>query len=243
MAISNVMNKKVLKLYKELGETPLACLERFRAEHPEYVDEKMTYAGRLDPMAEGLLIALVGEECKKKDEYLGLDKEYIFEVLFGIESDTYDILGIPKVLDGNHSTILTNCRIDFEKFIGKRIQEYPPYSSRTFQMARDGIDFEPMTKEVEIYSLEQLEEREITKEKLLAEVLERIDLVKGDFRQEEIKNAWQEVLNTRQDLVEFHIAKFKINCSSGTYVRSLANQMGGIAYSIKRTKVGGYLLE
>lgn len=223
--------EKVLKLYKELGETPLACLERFRSANAEYAGEKMTYAGRLDPMAEGLLIALVGEECKKKDEYLGLDKEYIFEVLFGIQSDTYDILGIPNV--GHRVS-----NISIEDFIGKRIQEYPPYSSRTFQMARDGIDFEPLTKEVEIYKLEQLEEREISARQGLAEILEKIDLVTGDFRQEEIKGAWLGI-----DLSEnLHIAKFKINCSSGTYVRSLANEMGGLAYSIKRTRVGNWNL-
>lgn len=224
--------EKVLKLYKELGETPLVCLGRFRSENAAYADEKMTYAGRLDPMAEGLLVALVGEECKKKDDYLGLDKEYIFEVLFGIQSDTYDILGIPKL---NVQHRVSNILKDFT---GKRIQEYPPYSSRTFQMARDGIDFEPMTKEVEIYSLEQIEEREISARQGLAEILQKINLVKGDFRQEEIKNAWQGI-----DLPEkLHIAKFKINCSSGTYVRSLANQMGGIAYSIKRTRVGEWNL-
>ncbi len=220
--------EKVLKLYKDLGETPLACLERFRAENLEYANEKMTYAGRLDPMAEGLLIALVGEECKKKDEYLGLDKEYVFEVLFGVQTDTYDILGIPNL------SLLSESR-KVKDFLGKRIQEYPPYSSRTFQMARDGVDFEPMTKEIEIYSLEQLEEREISARNFLAEVLAKIDLVKGDFRQEEIKNAWQGI-NLPENL---HVAKFKINCSSGTYVRSLCNELGGIAYSIKRTRVGG----
>ena len=232
--------EKVLKLYKNLGETPLECLERFRATNLEYASEKMTYAGRLDPMAEGLLIALVGEECKKKDEYLGLDKEYIFEVIFGIQSDTYDILGIPKLADNNQSLIRANRRIVTEDFIGKKIQEYPAYSSRTFQMARDGVDFEPMTKEVEIYNLEILEEREISARKFLAEIIEKIDLVQGDFRQEEIKNAWQEFI-VRQDLaIGFQIVKFKINCSSGTYVRSITNEMGGLAYSIHRTKVGKF---
>ena len=232
--------EKVLKLYKNLGETPLECLERFRATNLEYASEKMTYAGRLDPMAEGLLIALVGEECKKKDEYLGLDKEYIFEVIFGIQSDTYDILGIPKLADNNQSLIRANRRIVTEDFIGKKIQEYPAYSSRTFQMARDGVDFEPMTKEVDIYNLEILEEREISARKFLAEIIEKIDLVQGDFRQEEIKNAWQEFI-ARQDLaIGLQIVKFKINCSSGTYVRSIANEMAGLAYSIKRTKVGEY---
>lgn len=224
--------EKVLKLYKELGETPLACLERFRAAHPEYANEKMTYAGRLDPMAEGLLIALVGEECKQKDAYLGLDKEYIFEVFFGIQTDSYDILGIPKFSEKKV--------FDIKSFVGKKIQEYPPYSSRTFEMAREGIEFEAPTKEVEVYNLEMLEEREISARNFLAEISRRIALVKGDFRQEEILTAWDNVLEN--SLETFRIAKFKINCSSGTYVRSIANQMGGIAWSIKRTRVGEYFI-
>lgn len=222
--------ENILKLYKNLGETPLQCLERFRAENSEYEDVPMTYAGRLDPMAEGLLIVLTGEECKKKDDYLGLDKEYIFEVLLGFQTDTYDILGIPKIGEKKD--------FDIKSFIGKRIQEYPAYSSRTFQMARDGVDFEPPTKEIEVFDIEMLEEREIGREVLLSEILERIDLVHGDFRQEEIKSAWKNILENAPE--KFQIAKFKINCSSGTYVRSICHQMGGIAYSIKRTRVGGY---
>lgn len=224
--------QKVLKLYKNLGETPLACLERFRVEHPVYEGEKMTYAGRLDPMAEGLLIALVGEECKNKDEYLGLDKGYVFEVLLGIQSDTYDILGIPNFCKPK--------TFGLEKFIGKKFQEYPPYSSRTFQMARDGVDFEPPVKEVEIYNIEKLEEREILGEQILTEVLGKIDLVHGDFRQEEIKSAWKNILENSSD--KFRVLKIKVTCSSGTYVRSICNELGGLAYSIKRTRVGGYTL-
>lgn len=233
--------EKVLKLYKELGETPLACLERFRAANPEYANEKMTYAGRLDPMAEGLLIALVGEECKQKDAYLGLDKEYVFEVLFGIQTDSYDILGIPSLLFLRYRE-----KIAIQDFIGKKIQEYPPYSSRTFQKARDGEEFEAPTKEIEVYDLEQLEEREISASEALLEISRRIGLVKGDFRQEKILSAWNELLArhlAEQDLSMFRIAKFKINCSSGTYVRSIANQMGGIAWSIKRTRVGEWILD
>lgn len=223
--------EKVLKLYKNLGETPLECLERFRSENPEYANEKMTYAGRLDPMAEGLLIALVGEECKNKDVYLGLDKEYVFEVLFGFQSDTYDILGIPKI--GQRKDF------DLKNLLGKRIQEYPAYSSRTFEKARSGEEFEPPTKEVEIFDIEMLEEREVVKEKLLAEVLERIDLVHGDFRQDEIKESWKNILeNFPED--KFQIMKMKISCSSGTYVRSICNELDGLAYSIQRTRVGEY---
>src|SRR3989338_8981283 len=84
---------ELLQLYKNLGETPLECLHRFKAEHSEYIDTKMTYLGRLDPMAEGLLLVLAGN-TKDKEKYLSLDKTYEFEVLWGFESDTYDILGL-----------------------------------------------------------------------------------------------------------------------------------------------------
>ena len=113
------MAEKVLKLYKDLGETPLECVERFKSDNPEYKDLPMTYAVMLDPMAEGLLIVLVGEECKKKDEYLGLSKEYVFEVLFGFMTDTYDLLGLPKTSEIKDA--------NFDKFLGKRIQKYPVF--------------------------------------------------------------------------------------------------------------------
>ena len=90
------MINKNLYLQKKKGETPLACMERFRAENPEYFDIPMTYAGRLDPIATGDLLVLTGEECKKKDEYLGLDKEYEATVLLGFQTDSYDVLGIPS---------------------------------------------------------------------------------------------------------------------------------------------------
>ena len=56
-------------VHKRWGETPLEALERLRAEEGIAADVPMTYAGRLDPAAEGLLIILTGEECKNKDAY------------------------------------------------------------------------------------------------------------------------------------------------------------------------------
>ena len=50
----------IVQIYKNEGETPLECLERFRVEQPLYKDATLSYAGRLDPMAEGILLVLVG---------------------------------------------------------------------------------------------------------------------------------------------------------------------------------------
>ncbi len=249
--------QKILLLNKKEGETPLEALENFRKKNEEYKDVKMTYAGRLDPMASGLLLVLAGEETKNKEKYLDLDKEYEFEVLFGVATDTYDILG--KVL---YSKILTNIRMkELEKeiktnlkfFTGKFMQKYPMYSSKTvkgkqlFKYARAGADVEVPEREVFVKELKFLKLRKIGQKKLLANIKKRIKKVKGDFRQEEILKIWRNNLTVKHRVFNtMLIASFKIKCSSGTYVRSIANNLGqkisipALAFSIKRTKIGDF---
>ena len=83
--------QKIIVLNKKEGETPLEALSNFRAKHKKYKDVKMTYAGRLDPMASGLILILAGEETKNKEKYLTLDKEYSFEVLPCVSSTGHKI--------------------------------------------------------------------------------------------------------------------------------------------------------
>ena len=88
------LQEGVYFMYKKSGETLAVFLERAREELGLGKGVPVTYAGRLDPMAEGEMIVLVGEACKKKDEFLGRDKSYRVEILLGIETDTLDMLGI-----------------------------------------------------------------------------------------------------------------------------------------------------
>ncbi len=242
---------EVLNLYKEEGETPLERIERFKRTHSEYKDISMTYAGRLDPMAEGVLLVLAGNAVHEKEKYLGLKKEYEVEVLFGFETDTYDILGkLTRFVQGQ-TLDKTAIHESLQGYIGKFTQEYPPFSSRTidgeplFVKARNGSLPEEMPKrEVEIHSLEMGEMRVIKAQDLLQNISERISKVKGDFRQQEILKMWQEGLQNSAN--EFQIVKIKIVCSSGTYMRSLAHSVGkklgvpALAFSIKRVKVGDF---
>ena len=91
-------------LDKSVGQTPLACLEEWRRAAGVAVSVPLTYAGRLDPMASGKLLILIGEECKQKDSYLNLDKVYNFSALLGIESDTHDVLGRLRWEEGGMRT-------------------------------------------------------------------------------------------------------------------------------------------
>jgi len=243
---------KIIELYKNLGETPLECIDRFRAENLDYKDENMTYLGRLDPMAEGLLLVLAGNTRDKK-KYLDLDKTYEFEVLWGFETDTYDILGkvtnhggLPKNLEHKMPSLL-------KKILAKKTQSYPSYSSRTvggkplFSWAREGRihEIEVPTRSIKIFNLEHKHTRLESKENLLKEIVAKISLVGGDFRQKEILDTWVRALGSHPEEKAL-VSSFVVDVSSGTYVRGLAHEMGQIlfcgalAYSIKRTRVGEY---
>jgi tRNA pseudouridine(55) synthase len=237
-------------ILKKMGETPLGALERFRVE--KKIDSKipMTYAGRLDPLVEGLMIVLVGDECKNKDEYTKLDKTYEFEILSGVSTDTYDLLGLV-------TNTKTNVKIKVEaidnylsKNEGLVVQKYPPYSSKTFegkqlhQHAKEG--FNPIIEhEVNLFDYKFLGERFINGEELLHTVLDRIDLVNGDFRQYDIKTKWREVLRKREK-EEFQITRWSVDVSSGFYIRQLVNDIGNFlnvpttTFYIKRTKIGDF---
>lgn len=240
------MIPKYVKIYKKIGETPLEALKRLSLEMPEIKGLPMTYAGRLDPMAEGELLVLLGEECKKKDEYLGLDKEYEFEMLFGFKTDTYDLLGVANKFDFNKKDVLDNLENEIMSRVGGFSQKYPPFSSKTvdgiplFQKTKNGEDYESPEKDVEIYKTEFLGFREIKGENLLSLIKEKIFLVTGDFRQEEIIKKWENILRGEEEKY-FLIAKARIHCSSGTYVRSLVNDLSfpATTFSISRTKIFG----
>jgi tRNA pseudouridine55 synthase len=238
----------VIYIYKNPGETPLEALDRLRVEKPEYKDERLSYAGRLDPMAEGVMLIMIGEENKEREKYLNMGKVYEFEVLFGFATDTFDLLGL--VTDYTKDNIELNreqVADALKNFKGIRSQIYPAYSSKTvagrplFEYARAGKldEIEMPTREVEIFDIELLDVRRINKMELAASLAEKIGKVKGDFRQQEILGKWGSVLVETNASV-FHIAKIRMHCSSGTYARSVASELGGglglpaLAYSIKR---------
>ncbi len=243
---------EILPLDKNLGETPLECLMRYKAEHPEYRDIKMTYLGRLDPMAEGLLLVLAGN-TREKAQYLAYDKTYDFEVLWGFKSDSYDILGLVEFGGSGPTKLETKMLSLLKKIQGIKSQTYPLFSSKMFRgnflQARENNieELEVAEKKIKIFSLAHVHTRLISGQEILAEVTQKINLVQGDFRQKEIIKTWQVTLRDRE-AEQFLVSKFTADVSSGTYIRALANEMGKIlntsalAYSIKRTRVGEFRL-
>ncbi|MBP6925904.1 MAG: hypothetical protein KBC22_02520 [Candidatus Pacebacteria bacterium] len=250
------MIQHVIPVYKFEGETPLSCIQRIQQSFPEYKTLPMTYAGRLDPMAEGMMILLVGEECKNKDAYLGLDKTYIIEVLLGVSTDTYDVLGILDDSDVTRAYDISEARISeiAQSFQGKQYQAYPAYSSKTvqgkplFTYAREEKlgEIEIPGHEIIIHEITLGGLEYVFLDTIIENALQRIDHVQGDFRQEAIKASWRQISSNKLSTVT--LVSLEVRASSGTYMRQLACDIGkklgipALALSIKRTRVGEYAL-
>lgn len=247
--------KNSYTIWKNLGETPLEALERLRAGEGIAADVPMTYAGRLDPAAEGLLPILVGEECKNKQAYSGQAKTYMAEILLGVSTDSYDLLGLPT--QGAVATLMTDeddvrpgIAEKIEQYLASKIgthsQQYPPYSSKTVDgkqlhtHAREGNDVELPEHEVTLHSYEDLSVEPISSEDILVRAGELVTLVKGDFRQDAILQAWADLKLPEK----LPLLVVTIKVGSGFYVRQLAEDIGkalgtkACLYSLIRTEIG-----
>lgn len=243
-------------LYKQIGETPLMCLDRLRNYDERFKAATLSYAGRLDPMAEGLLLVMVDEGNNEREKFLNLDKTYTCEILFDVATDTYDVLGkIRDFVNRDNTVTEAMVRSGLQQFVGTRKQQYPVYSSRPvsgkplFKWAREGKgrDVCPPEKEITIYGIAVDGFETITKEELHKRIFSKLVTVNGDFRQEEIGDEWNRYFSFIHK-EQYQVAKVTIRCSSGTYVRMIADQLGrnlgtcALALNIKRTHIGDFSL-
>ena len=223
----------------------------------------MAYAGRLDPMAEGLLLVLLGDECKVQEKYHNLDKEYEFEVLFGVSSDTADVLGLLELSKVSEVT-KNDIKMVIREMVGEVELPYPHFSSKTVQgkplhvwklEGRIG-EIQIPTKRSMIYKLELTEFKTTSAQEVFEYASEKIETIPkviqeskalgNDFRREHVRLCWQKFIDTNEPATTYYIAKFTCIASSGTYMRTLAEVIArelkttGLAYSINRTKIGIY---
>jgi len=244
----------IIVLSKKIGETPNEMINNYIKNYNKnntYQIKKGCTIGKLDPMASGVSICLFDNQCKNMKDYLDKEKIYEFKIIFGIQSDSDDTLGL--ITNGEEKDIdIETIQKEISNFIGKYKQKYHKYSS--ICVSNDNNERKPLwkwtkenklneinipEKEVNVKSLEFLELKKYNFNILKKIIIENISKVKGDFRQEQIINRWKEISHIKN----INVAKFKIHCSSGFYVRQLVNDLCnklgiyGTTYNINRTKI------
>ena len=248
----------IYKVYKKIGETSLQALERLRSRE-RLEKEKLTFAGRLDPMAEGLILILAGKERFKKDKFNAMDKEYEFELLLGIESDSADQLGIISNYRPKTKIDLQNLHTVLQEFQGGHKWRYPCFSSKTYKgkalfkwSIEEGCPKERPEYRAEIYDLRLISVKKIKAVDLQERVFKNLRLLGrssisesyNDFRKAEVKKSWERFFKELGMEQEFVLLRLSAKVSKSLYIRSLAERLGrklgtrGIALSIKRKSFG-----
>jgi tRNA pseudouridine(55) synthase len=218
-------------IYKKVGFSPFQVLKEIKPYINEEDRSKLTFVGRLDPMAEGNIHILWSGDAQEKNNITLQDKEYKIEVLLGIKTDTDDILGLIDSVDVE--------AVDFdikvlENFIGPFHYDYPKYSSPHIKKVLKGEDVESKKQDGEIYGIDFLGLENVSNANLNHKIFTKLNLcqMEGDFRLDEIKLGWESFFQKNKG--GFQVLSLNVKCKRGTYMRVLSRELGGLALSIIR---------
>ena len=119
--------------------------------------KKIGHTGTLDPNASGVLVLCVNQALKLIELMDDYDKEYIAEVILGIETDTLDMDKNATIIKEQAANINKEQIISVvNSFKRKYLQEVPKYSAvkvngrKLYDYARSNIPVELPKKEVDI---------------------------------------------------------------------------------------------
>jgi tRNA pseudouridine55 synthase len=183
--------------------------------------QKVGHAGTLDPLATGILPIALGEATKTVPFTVDSTKAYTFTVRWGIETSTDDTEGEPTRTSDKRPD-LVEIEACLAQFRGA-IAQVPPQFSAVKIAGQRAYDLARDGEQV------SLEAREVLIERL------------------EIADDTEEV--ARPDATDAATTTFEAVCGKGTYVRSLARDIGralgcfGHITQLRRTAVGPFTLD
>ncbi|HCA21893.1 MAG TPA: tRNA pseudouridine(55) synthase, partial [Lachnospiraceae bacterium] len=202
------MYNGILNLYKEQGFTSFDAVAKLRGILHQ---KKIGHTGTLDPLAEGVLVMLLGSATKLSDILTSDHKEYEAEMKLGCTSDTDDITGNIVYKTGcseddhneataeseeesgrdTNAVVPTNEEIEVAvmSFVGSYDQLPPMYAAikvdgkKLYEYAREGKSVERTPRKVDIHEIKIME-------------------------------------------INYPYVRFYVKCSKGTYIRSLCRDIG-----------------
>ena len=181
---------------------------------------KVGHAGTLDPLATGLLLICTGKMTKNINTYQAQTKEYTGTITIGHTTPSFDLeTAFTKSFPISHIDEQLIHAVA-KTFLGD-IEQYPPVFSA---VKKDGKRLYEFARAGEAVSVEA---RKVN--------ISEFEILKIDMPSEADKGS----INV----------DFRVVCSKGTYIRSLANDFGKALDSgaylsvLRRTKIGDFTVE
>ena len=207
--------------------------------------DKITFSGRLDPMARGKLLVFKNENCKLAKSYHSNKKTYQFEIIIGIKTDTDDALGI--IEEYIISDIKDNNINDYKKKIVDYVnnlddnifeQRYHDFSSKVFFKNKNFVDKNKLNlvNKVQIYDKKIIGSDIYNYKYWIEDIITSINNIDNNnnssmnssmnsFRQDQIISQWNKILDNLEYDKNIYLVKLELTVSSGFYVRQFVNDM------------------
>ena len=241
----------LLNIYKPPGFTPYQCVKVIKERCA--LDIKIGYAGRLDPMASGVLLLMLGQTCKQRDHYQNFSKSYTFDVLLGVSTASLDPLSTEIEISQPEIEL---DQINLKDIAGEILRlesiSYPKYSSKAVDgiplhtLSRSGVEIEELPKkDINVTDFKILSVENVSLGESIQPLLSYIPNIEGHFNQKESVELWKDTIKSNEGS-SFTKLHCEISSSTGTYVRSVAQEIGrllgtdAIALNIHRTRVGSF---
>ncbi len=181
---------------------------------------KVGHGGTLDPLATGLLVVLIGKATKLCDQVMAGEKRYLADVDLSITSPTDDLEGPLTHIQVPAPPARDDVARAAASFIGEIQQRPPAYSAMKIGGERAyKLARRAVKDDADAPDLPELSPRPVA--------IHAIDILEYDFPR----------------------LRLDIRCGKGTYMRSLARDLGaalgagGCLTSLRRTQVGRFSID
>lgn len=164
--MERVKGSGVLCYYKPKGCTSHDVVYKVRK---LYGTKQVGHTGTLDPLAEGVLVLMVGRAVKASEFLMSDTKEYVAKMRLGITTDTEDVTGTVTSEFSGEMPSRDNVEATVSSFTGEIMQVPPMYSAlkvggkKLLDLARQGKEIERQARmvsvdRIEVYPTEKADE-------------------------------------------------------------------------------------
>jgi len=217
--MTDLLPDGMLLLAKQSGQTSFSTLWQVKR---ALGTKKIGHTGTLDSFADGLLVVLSGRLTRLASWIIDSDKTYEALIRFGSETDTLDPEG--SIVSTAPFPLFETFKASLTHFIGTINQKPPAYSAIHINGQRSS-DLARKGQAVEPAS-----------RNVRIDTLDLLDALTPDG-------------TSSKDGHPVALARIRISCGKGTYVRSLARDIayfsGSVAHlvALRRTALGPFKLE